>query len=54
MNGKRERLPYNVPYERSEIRDQRSAVERIVGQAFLPAEPMNVGKRERLPYKNSL
>src|SRR6478672_1189785 len=24
---------------------------RIVGQAFLPAEPMNVGKRERLPYK---
>src|SRR5882724_6333663 len=23
---------------------------RIVGQAFLPAGPMNVGKRERLPY----
>src|SRR5437870_2339755 len=26
----------------------------LVGQAFLPAEPMNVGKRERLPYNSNL
>ena len=38
-------------YQRSAVRGQRSD---LVGQAFLPAEPMNAGKRERLPYTSSL
>src|SRR5207302_8659977 len=38
-------------YQRSGVRDQRSD---FVGQAFLPAKPINSGKRERLPYTSSL
>ena len=38
-------------YQRSGVRDQKSD---LVGQAFLPAEPINSGKRERLPYTSSL
>src|SRR6266403_2328698 len=38
-------------YQRSGVRDQRSD---FVGQAFLPAEPINSGKRERLTYTSSL
>jgi len=38
-------------YQRSEVRDQRSD---FVGQAFLPAEQTDPGKRERLPYTASL
>jgi UDP-N-acetyl-D-mannosaminuronic acid transferase (WecB/TagA/CpsF family) len=38
-------------YQRSEDRGQRSDV---VGQAFLPAEQTDPGKRERLPYTSSL
>src|SRR5947208_12018562 len=33
-------------YQRSEVRDQRSVA--------LPAEPINAGKRERLPYSSDL
>jgi UDP-N-acetyl-D-mannosaminuronic acid transferase (WecB/TagA/CpsF family) len=38
-------------YQRSEVRDQRSD---FVGQAFLPAEQTDPGKRERSPYISSL
>ncbi len=38
-------------YQRSEVRGQRSD---FVGQAFLPAEQTDPGKRERLPYTSSL
>ena len=38
-------------YQRSEVTDQRSD---FVGQAFLPAEQTDPGKRERLPYTSSL
>jgi UDP-N-acetyl-D-mannosaminuronic acid transferase (WecB/TagA/CpsF family) len=38
-------------YQRSEVRGQRSDV---VGQAFLPAEQTDSGKRERTPYTSSL
>src|SRR5438477_10945178 len=38
-------------YQRSEVRDQRSD---FGGQAFLPAEQTDPGKRERLPYTSSL
>ena len=38
-------------YQRSEVRDQRSD---FVGQAFLPAEQTDSGKRERSPYKSNL
>ncbi len=37
--------------ERSEAGDQKSE---LVGQAFLPAEAINSGKRERLPYSSQL
>src|SRR5207302_8397180 len=38
-------------YQKSEVRGQRSD---LVGQAFLPAGPINSGKRERLPYISDL
>jgi hypothetical protein len=38
-------------YQRSEVRGHRSD---FVGQAFLPAEQTDPGKRERLPYTSSL
>jgi hypothetical protein len=38
-------------YQKSEDRGQRSD---LVGQAFLPAEQTDSGKRERLPYTSSL
>jgi len=38
-------------YQRSEVRDQRS---HFVGEAFLPAEQTDSGKRERSPYTSSL
>src|SRR5256885_11688425 len=41
-------------YQRSEISDQRSAPRYSVGQALPPAEPINAGKRERLPYISNL
>jgi hypothetical protein len=32
--------------------DYGETVESVVGQAFLPVEPFNPGRRERLPYNS--